>query len=84
MARWSCSMTMAGPILLSSRTARRAATTTPSISSCSGTIEMSNPPISERKAILKTLVSECDAVRYTDHVVGIGREFFDAGQTSRA
>jgi bifunctional non-homologous end joining protein LigD len=35
-------------------------------------------PISERKAILKALVSEGDAVRYTDHVVGIGREFFDA------
>ena len=36
-----------------------------------------NLPISERKAILKTLVSECAPVRYTDHVVGIGRQFFE-------
>ncbi len=42
-----------------------------------GNDDLRDLPISERKAILKTLVSECDAVRYTDHVVGIGREFFD-------
>lgn len=34
-------------------------------------------PLSSRKRILETLVSECDPVRYTDHVVGVGREFFE-------
>jgi bifunctional non-homologous end joining protein LigD len=43
-----------------------------------GNDDLRGLPISERKAILKTLISECDAVRYTNHVVEIGREFFDA------
>jgi bifunctional non-homologous end joining protein LigD len=34
-------------------------------------------PLSERKPILETLVSGCDPVRYTDHVVGTGTEFFE-------
>jgi bifunctional non-homologous end joining protein LigD len=31
----------------------------------------------QRKPILETLVSGYDPVRYTDHVIGVGREFFD-------
>jgi bifunctional non-homologous end joining protein LigD len=34
-------------------------------------------PLEERKHVLKTLVSGCDPVRYTDHVIGAGREFFE-------
>ena len=43
-----------------------------------GNDDLRGLPLSERNPLLETLVSGCDPVRYTDHVVGIGREFFDA------
>lgn len=42
-----------------------------------GNNDLRGLPLSERKPILKALVGACEPVRYTDHVVGIGREFFD-------
>jgi bifunctional non-homologous end joining protein LigD len=42
-----------------------------------GNDDLRGLPLRERKSILKTLVSGCDPVRYTDHIVGAGSEFFE-------
>jgi bifunctional non-homologous end joining protein LigD len=41
-----------------------------------GSDDLSGVALNERKPALETLVNGCDPVRYTDHVIGMGKEFF--------
>jgi bifunctional non-homologous end joining protein LigD len=34
--------------------------------------------LDRRKSVLEQLIAGCDPVRYTDHIIGTGRAFFDA------